>query len=257
MEPVIDGNRHGVSVAAALPAFDDTPSTLTHQISLSQQETAGAWRWDSERTRRLLNVIAAVALLILTLPLMLSIALLVRITSRGPSFYRQLRVGLDRRRDSQLNGNWRRKVDHGGRLFNIYKFRTMYVGADESGEVWASHNDPRVTPIGHFLRKYRLDELPQVFNVLKGDMNLVGPRPEQPRIFAELRQQIDRYPSRQQVLPGITGWAQVNQHYDSCLEDVRSKLLYDLEYLRRCSAAEDLKILMRTVPVVLLKKGAW
>jgi lipopolysaccharide/colanic/teichoic acid biosynthesis glycosyltransferase len=257
MEPVKNGNRHGVSVVAALPAFNNTPSTLTHPGSLPEQETAREWRWDSERTRRLLNIVVAAALLILTLPVMLLVALLVRLTSRGPIFYRQLRVGLDRRRDSQLNGNWRRKADHGGRLFSIYKFRTMYVDADSVGEVWASRDDPRITPIGGFLRKYRMDELPQLFNVLKGDMNLVGPRPEQPRIFAELRQQIDRYPSRQQVLPGITGWAQVNQHYDSCLEDVRSKLLYDLEYLRRCSAAEDLKILMRTVPVVLLKKGAW
>jgi lipopolysaccharide/colanic/teichoic acid biosynthesis glycosyltransferase len=257
MEPVKNGNRHGVSVAAVLPAFNSAHTALSSAPAAVEAEAAEALAWDSERARRVLNVIAAAVLLILVSPLMLAIALLVRFTSPGPVLYRQMRVGIDRRRDSQLNGNWRRKVDHGGRLFQIYKFRTMYVGSDRVGEVWASRDDPRITPIGGLLRKYRMDELPQLFNVLKGDMNLVGPRPEQPRIFAELRQQIDRYPNRQQVLPGITGWAQINQHYDSCLEDVRSKLLYDLEYLRRCSASEDLKILMRTVPVVLLRKGAW
>jgi lipopolysaccharide/colanic/teichoic acid biosynthesis glycosyltransferase len=255
MEPVKTHNRQGMAVAA-MPAFGTGRGHVIQTVDTSPGTYEEAW-WEAERVRRVLNVGAASLLLVLMAPLMLVIAILVRLTSPGPVMYRQTRVGLDRRRDSQLNGNWRRKVDHGGRLFQIYKFRTMYADSDRFGQVWAAENDPRVTPVGRVLRKYRLDELPQLINVLKGDMNLVGPRPEQPRIFAELRQQIDRYPHRQQVLPGITGWAQVNQHYDSCLEDVRSKLLYDLEYLRRRSASEDLKIMMRTVPVVLLKKGAW
>jgi lipopolysaccharide/colanic/teichoic acid biosynthesis glycosyltransferase len=195
-------------------------------------------------------------MLILISPLMLLIALAVRISSPGPVIFTQPRVGIDRRRFDQLNGNWRRHIDHGGKLFQIYKFRTMYVEAVR-GEVWARPDDPRVTPVGRFLRKYRLDELPQLVNVLKGDMNLVGPRPEQPTIFVGLRDELERYPHRQRVLPGITGLAQINQHYDSCLEDVKNKLAYDLEYIRRCSALEDLRILLRTVPVVIFQKGAW
>src|SRR5690606_22550363 len=111
------------------------------------------------------------------------------------------------------NENWRRRVDYGGRLFRIYKFRTMRVSSEER-QVWARQNDPRVTPIGRVLRQYRLDELPQLFNVLKGDMNVVGPRPEQPEIALRLREQIDGYTNRHRVPPGITGWAQVNLDYD-------------------------------------------
>jgi lipopolysaccharide/colanic/teichoic acid biosynthesis glycosyltransferase len=131
------------------------------------------------------------------------------------------------------------------------------TASTEGVQVWAQPRDPRVTRLGAVLRKYRLDELPQLFNVLKGDMNIVGPRPEQPKIFAELRDQIDRYPERQRVLPGITGWAQINQSYDQCLSDVRNKLSYDLEYIERESAVQDLLILLRTVPVIVFKKGAW
>jgi lipopolysaccharide/colanic/teichoic acid biosynthesis glycosyltransferase len=131
------------------------------------------------------------------------------------------------------------------------------TASTEGVQVWAQPRDPRVTRLGAVLRKYRLDELPQLFNVLKGDMNIVGPRPEQPKIFAELRDQIDRYPERQRVLPGITGWAQINQSYDQCLSDVRNKLNYDLEYIERESAVQDLLILLRTVPVIVFKKGAW
>jgi lipopolysaccharide/colanic/teichoic acid biosynthesis glycosyltransferase len=131
----------------------------------------------------------------------------------------------------------------------------MYVQS-RPAEVWASKDDPRITPVGRFLRAYRLDELPQLLNVLKGDMNVVGPRPEQPRIFQELRRELDRYPERQRVLPGITGWAQINHHYDQTLEDVERKLQLDLEYIQRRSAFEDIKIMARTMPVMLFRRGA-
>ena len=124
-------------------------------------------------------------------------------------------------------------------------------------EVWASPDDPRVTAVGRILRLYRLDELPQLVNVLRGEMNVVGPRPEQPTIFARLRTQVDRYEQRQRVRPGITGWAQVNHHYDRSLEDVRRKLQLDLEYISRQSVLEDVKILIRTPLVMLGTKGAW
>jgi lipopolysaccharide/colanic/teichoic acid biosynthesis glycosyltransferase len=210
----------------------------------------------SDAIRRWLNVVLATVALILTLPLMIVIGILIRATSPGPILYTQPRVGVDRR--SRRGGqSARRVIDHGGRLFRIYKFRTMYVVPDGSSQLWASPDDPRVTPLGRFLRRYRLDELPQLVNVLMGDMNLVGPRPEQPRIFAELREKIPDYDRRQRVLPGITGWAQVNQPYDSCVDDVRRKVHYDLEYIDRCSPLEDLKIILYTVPAVVVKRGGW
>lgn len=217
-----------------------------------------------DSTRRAVNVLASLALILLTAPLMLLIAVLVKVTSPGPILYVQPRVGLDRRsgpRERRRSGaggafSQRRVVNHGGLIFRIYKFRTMTAEQPVAAEVWASPDDPRITPLGRILRKYRLDELPQLFNVLRGDMNLVGPRPEQPRIFAELRDRIDRYPVRQRVLPGITGWAQVNRSYDQTLDDVRQKIDLDLEYLDRRSAVEDLRIMLKTVPVVLLKRGS-
>ena len=207
-------------------------------------------------SQRILNVIVAIVGLVLAAPLMLLIALLVKLTSPGPVLYTQTRVGIDRRRGS--GGNWRRSVDYGGRLFTIYKFRTMTARqADPDAQVWAAPNDARVTPLGRVLRKYRLDELPQLVNVLKGEMNVVGPRPEQPRIFMQLREQIDNYPERQRVLPGITGWAQVNQQYDRNVDDVRRKVQLDLEYAARTSALEDLRIMVRTIPVMIFRRGAW
>lgn len=204
----------------------------------------------------MLNVVVAVTGLVLTAPLMAAIAALVRLTSPGPVIYRQQRVGIDRR-GGRSGGNWRRSEDLGGRPFTIYKFRTMRSGGNGEAQVWASPDDPRVTPVGRVLRKYRLDELPQLFNVLRGDMNVVGPRPEQPQIFAELRTSIENYPVRQQVLPGITGWAQINHHYDRSVDDVRRKVAFDLEYVSRRSALEDLRIMVKTFPVILQKRGAW
>ena len=210
-----------------------------------------------DRARRALNVAVAGLGLVVTAPVMLVIAGLIKATSRGPIFYRQIRVGLNRRAPGNDGGNHRRSVDHGGKPFTIYKFRTMHPG-DVEGErqVWATQDDPRVTRLGRFLRQLRLDELPQLVNVLKGDMNVVGPRPEQPRIFAELRTQVHQYAERQRVRPGITGWAQINHHYDESVEDVRRKVAFDLDYIARQSLAEDLKIMLMTAPAVVLKKGA-
>jgi lipopolysaccharide/colanic/teichoic acid biosynthesis glycosyltransferase len=211
-----------------------------------------------ELARRNVNVVAAVGLIILAAPLMVLIALLIRLTSPGPILFTQPRVGVDRRRDEPgAPVDPRRKVDHGGRIFQIYKFRTMRADADQDErQVWASPDDPRITRVGRFLRRYRLDELPQLFNVLRGDMNLVGPRPEQPQIFKVLRDEIDGYQKRQQVLPGITGLAQVYHKYDQSVDDVRRKVLLDLTYLERVSPLEDLRIMVRTVPVMLSGKGA-
>lgn len=189
---------------------------------------------------------------------MLIVALLVRLTSRGPVIYTQTRVGLDRRGGGPDAQNRRRVEDVGGKPFKIYKFRTMTVQAENgSGAVWAQADDPRVTWIGRYLRQYRLDELPQLVNVLKGEMNVVGPRPERPTIFRQLREHIDEYPLRQRAKPGITGLAQINHHYDRSIEDVRTKVTYDLEYIRKQGVLEDLKIMLQTIPVMLFRRGGW
>jgi lipopolysaccharide/colanic/teichoic acid biosynthesis glycosyltransferase len=215
------------------------------------------------RACRVLNVLVALVGIVLTFPAMLILAALVKMSSPGPVFYSQPRVGLDRRTGSDRRGGGRgsdmgrRKSDSGGRVFRIYKFRTMRAAVEgEAQQVWATQDDPRITRIGRILRKYRLDELPQLFNVLLGDMNVVGPRPEQPEIVRKLRTEVDGYLGRQRVLPGITGWAQVNQSYDACIDDVRKKVNLDLEYIGRRSVAKDLQIMARTLPVMIGKKGA-
>ncbi len=211
-----------------------------------------------EWLNRVVNFLLAGLALVAVLPVMLLIAVLVKLTSRGPILYTQERVGLDRRLPGPDRANRRRRRDLGGLPFTIYKFRTMRVDAEAAGgAVWAQPDDPRVTPLGRVLRQYRLDELPQFFNVLKGEMNLVGPRPERPAIFAELRAHIAEYPLRQRAKPGITGLAQIHHPYDRSLEDVRTKVAYDLQYIRRQSLGHDLRILLRTIPVVLGRRGGW
>jgi dolichol-phosphate mannosyltransferase len=216
-------------------------------------------RRSSEVAHRILSLLVAAVGLLLAAPLMVAIALLVRLTSPGPVLYKQVRVGYDRRR-GQANGGrrGRRGSDTGGKPFTIYKFRTMYLSdGDGSEEAWTAPDDPRVTPVGRVLRQMRLDEMPQLFNVLRGEMNMVGPRPEQPTIFGELRTSIDGYAHRQAVPPGITGLAQVRHHYGQSMEDVRRKLRFDLEYISERSIVADCRILLRTVPTVLLRRGAW
>jgi len=213
-------------------------------------------RTHREGARRILNVVVAAAGLVLGLPIMLVIAALIKLTSRGPVLYTQPRVGLDRRALSYARGNSRRHLDQGGQTFTIYKFRTMREARPGEGQVWARADDNRVTPVGRVLRKLRLDELPQLWNVLRGDMNVVGPRPEQPRIFVALAEQIEGYQRRQRVRPGITGWAQINLAYDRSVDDVRQKLAFDLEYIRNQSALEDLRIMLRTPAVMLGRRGA-
>ena len=214
----------------------------------------------SEIATRILNLTLALILLVLASPLMILVALAVALTSPGPVIYRQVRVGLDRRGRSEDDASDldRRGDDYGGRPFTIYKFRSMRVDAERDGRaVWATRNDPRVTPVGRVLRATRLDELPQLFNVIRGDMNLVGPRPERPTLVMELREHIHEYAARHRVKPGLTGWAQVNRSYDETLDDVRQKVHYDLEYVQRQSLWKDLAILARTIPVVLFRKGGW
>src|SRR2546425_3705780 len=232
-----------------VPRLAGRTLTLAHSLRPTDRERPG---------RRLLNIAVATVGLVLGLPLMLVIGLLIKLTSRGPVLFKQARVDLDRRALSRMGGNTRRRIDRGGHPYTMYKSRTMYVDhRNADRQVWAQPDDARVTRIGGLLRRFRLDEVPQLVNVLRGEMNVVGPRPEQPAIFVQLREQIEGYQRRQRVRPGITGWAQINQGYDSSIDDVRRKVDYDLEYIRRQSALEDVRIMVRTPAVMLGQRGGW
>ncbi|EJO3994888.1 sugar transferase [Vibrio vulnificus] len=200
------------------------------------------------RAKRLFDLFFALLALLVTLPLFPLIALAIKVTSKGNIIYKQLRVG--------------RSTPEKMELFEIMKFRTMYCDAESrSGAVWATENDPRITPVGRFLRKTRLDELPQLFNVLKGEMSLIGPRPERPDFYQRLEQEIPYFADRTYgVLPGITGLAQVNQGYDTSIEDVRRKVGFDHSYALSLNSFSnwlqtDIAIIVKTIIVMVDGRG--
>ncbi len=236
------------------PSLGALPRTSIGNVSAENADSPG---WPGRVYRTLDIVIATVALVALS-PLILILAVVIKLDSPGPVLYRQLRIGLDRRQFARTTSHsGQRVVDLGGRPFMIHKFRTMRVDAEhQTGPVWASKDDMRTTRVGRFLRSYRLDEIPQFWDVLRGDMSVVGPRPERPNFVGKLRREIAEYSLRQRVRPGITGWAQVNQGYDQTVDDVRTKLEYDLEYVRRKSLWFDMRIMLRTLPVMLAREGS-
>lgn len=176
--------------------------------------------------------------LILLSPLILAVAILIKIDSQGPVFYKQERVG------------------RGGKIFNLLKFRSMVENAETNGPVWAENDDKRVTRVGRWIRKWRIDEVPQMLNVVKGDMSFVGPRPERPYFVATLKKEIPFYDQRFSVKPGLTGWAQIKYRYGASKEDALEKLKYDLYYIKNLSSFFDLLIIFETIKVVLFGKGA-
>ena len=192
----------------------------------------------SSAAKRLFDVLASSILLLLTFPLILLFALLVKLESRGPAFFRQTRVGLF------------------GQDFELIKLRSMRVDAEKDGAKWAQADDPRVTRVGRFIRKLRIDELPQAWSVLKGEMSFVGPRPERPQFVEDLEDKLPYYAERHMVKPGITGWAQINYPYGASIEDSRHKLEYDLYYAKNYTPFLDLLILLQTLRVVLWHEGA-
>ncbi len=210
--------------------------------------------------------IVALVGLICLLPLFGLVALAIKLDSSGPVFYKQERVGINRRRgdrrqrpDDLLMCNRRedrRQKNQFGKTFFVYKFRTMVTDAEKRcGPIWASKNDPRITRLGNILRKTRIDEFPQLINVLKGEMSVVGPRPERPFFIEKLSTEVPNYTRRLEVLPGITGLAQVEGGYDVTIDDVRKKVSHDLEYIRISSIKSDVLIMFRTVGVMLGARG--
>jgi lipopolysaccharide/colanic/teichoic acid biosynthesis glycosyltransferase len=221
--------------------------------------------------KRCIDVLVSALGLILLSPLFVVVAVLVKLTSRGPAIYRQTRVGLnlrdyrDRRREQmgppepgerRSDTADRRGCFTYGRHFTLYKFRTMRTDAEAAGAQFAQEQDPRITRLGRILRKTRIDELPQLWNVLKGEMTLVGPRPERPVFIKALSDQIPNYLQRLSLKPGVTGVAQVINGYDNDLESFRRKVAFDVLYLQNCSIRNDLKVLLRTFKTVVTGKGA-
>lgn len=207
------------------------PSTLifTHGFNVKAMQ---------QLSRRLVSIVVSSIGLLLCLPLIPFVILAVRLSSPGPIFFKQTRVGLR------------------GLPFSVIKFRTMRQDAEKNGAVWATKNDSRVTPVGRFMRKTRLDEIPQLWNVLRGDMGFVGPRPERPEFVKWLSSEIPFYELRHIIRPGLTGWAQVRYQYGATLEETRQKLEYDLYYVKHMSVGLDLLIIFETVKTILLRRGA-
>lgn len=248
------------------------PEWLTRLQLERPRRTLRCLSWSTQAGKRVVDIVGATTLLVLLAPVMLLTMLLVRITSPGPVIFRQTRVGVNLRakqRDRRQSrrgppegterrhpGNDRRRESAYGKPFTLYKFRTMRTDAEKHGAQLATKNDPRVTPIGRFMRRTRLDELPQLWNVLKGEMSLVGPRPERPEFMESLSEQVPNYMSRLGLKPGLTGLAQIINGYDTDLESFRRKVNLDLLYLQNCCLWNDFKILLRTIRVVISGSGA-
>jgi sugar transferase (PEP-CTERM system associated) len=242
VEELLACRMMGVRVVDGINFFERlTGKMMVESLKPSNLIFAGGFTetWMSLLAKRLLDMVAAATLLLVFGPLMLVAAVLVKLDSRGPVLFRQERVG------------------ERGHTFSICKFRSMNENAEgQSGPVWASEDDPRITRVGRWLRKFRIDELPQLWNVLAGDMSLVGPRPERPYFVRKLAEHIPYYGQRGAVKPGITGWAQVRYAYGSSEEDALEKLKYDLYYVKNCTVWLDLLILFETVKIVLFGRGS-
>lgn len=227
----IEGTRFYEQISGKVFLEDAKPSGFIYAEGFNQ---SGFARW----TKRMTGVLVSSAILILTFPLMILSAIAIKLDSPGSVFFRQERMGEE------------------GKPFMLIKFRSMRRDAEaQSGPVWAAENDPRITRIGRIMRKLRLDELPQIFNVLKGEMSFVGPRPERPFFVSQLSEQIPFYSLRFAVKPGVTGWAQIRYPYGASVEDAREKLRYDLYYIKNMSLLFDLSIIFQTVKIVLFGRG--
>ena len=223
--------RYQMMAEGRVPVEDQ----IAHAFGTLRETVVSSWRAFVKRT---IDVAVSVVGLILTAPLMVLIAIAIKLESPGPALYSQVRVGKK------------------GKNFNIYKFRSMRLDAEtKTGPVWAAKNDSRITKVGNFLRTSHLDELPQFFNVISGEMSLVGPRPERPHFVKELRKVIPHYDRRLYAKPGITGLAQIKRSYDESIADVKKKLRYDILYVKRMCPVLDIKVVFMTVLTVVLRTG--
>jgi sugar transferase (PEP-CTERM system associated) len=228
---VEDGAGFYEKIAGKIPLAGLNPSFLIFN---------DGFRWPTKAAKRLIDLLFSTFCLIITTPLFAVLPILIKLMSPGPIFYRQERIGLN------------------GSRFTMLKFRSMMVNAEGPGcAAWASENDPRVTRLGYCMRQFRLDELPQLVNVFRGDMSFVGPRPERPEFVASLKENIPYYSLRHTVKPGITGWAQVMFRYGASVQDSEEKLQYDLFYIKHMSILLDCRIFLKTFRTVLSRAGAW
>jgi sugar transferase (PEP-CTERM system associated) len=241
VKQLLDIRFRGIQVEEASTLFE----RLSGKIELSSLRPSSFLYSEGFRiqpsqliTRRLASLLAAALGLLIFAPFFPIVVLLVRLSSPGPIFFRQTRVG------------------EGGRTFSVFKFRSMVTDAEKGGARWASKNDPRVTKIGMIMRKTRIDEVPQLWNVLRGDMGFVGPRPERPEFVPWLAEQLPYYNLRHLIRPGLTGWAQVRYGYGATLEESREKLEYDLYYVKHSSLGLDLLIMFETIKIILRRRGA-
>lgn len=254
LPPVPEGGLLGVDLASLEP-----PSWLRQLHLVEERENVRCLCTRTRVAKRVVDIGVASTLLVLTFPLMIFAAIAVKLTSPGPIFFSQIRVGLNARSRSgglRHYSDCRRNQANYGRPFRIYKFRTMRVDADKQGPTQAQKSDTRVTSVGRFFRKMRIDELPQLLNVLRGEMSMVGPRPECIEYMEELSQKVPGYVQRLGLKPGLTGIAQIESGYANDLESYRRKVAYDLLYLQNCCVSNDLRIMARTVRVVCTGFGA-
>ena len=242
LEDLLECKMHGVAILQA-PEFYERQLGKIRLDSVNPSNMVFAEGYTQavlkRSEKRAVDILASLVLLLVTLPVSALVALAIKLEGGGPVIFRQERVGLK------------------GESFTLFKFRSMQNDAEQNGvAVWAENSDPRVTRIGSILRKFRLDELPQLFNILKGDMSFVGPRPERPQFVKELSDVIPYYQLRHYVKPGLTGWAQVCYPYGASINDAREKLQYELYYLKNYSLFLDLNVILLTVQVILRGKGA-
>ena len=228
---MLDGARFYEELAGKIPVKRINPSWLVFSDGFHVSRI-------KKLLKRILDIVAALTGFLIFLPIFLLSALIIKLESTGGVFYLQDRVG------------------ENGKIFKIIKFRSMKEDAEKNGPVWASEDDCRVTKFGRFIRKTRIDELPQLLNVLKGDMSLVGPRPERPEFVESLAKDIPFYNNRHVIKPGITGWAQIYYPYGASVEDALHKLEYDFYYIKNVSIAIDLLTIFQTIKVILFRKGS-
>ncbi len=247
-----------------LDQLGDDISYLGEIVSRSKKEIS---RSDT-KIKRIFDLVFSLIAIVVLSPVLIIATLLIILESRGFVFYKQERIGLNRRRndrrssysrafsDDRRKETDRRKNIHAGKPFHIYKLRTMRQDAENAGPTLAKKNDSRITRVGGFLRKTRIDEIPQFINVLKGEMSIIGPRPERSFFINKIKQEVPEFPLRQKVKPGITGLAQVEDGYAETLEMMKRKLFFDLKYISQFSLLHELIILFKTVSVVVTGKGA-